>query len=92
MRSSGRSRKRPWWSRWSLEVSHLVPSIVHGIGRTLLFLGYALVFIAIAVPPTLPRIVLGALTVLGLNVALLVAASRLGGAPRHFIRRAPPTG
>ena len=81
MRSNGLSRKSPWWSRWSLEMSQLVPSLFRGVWRTALFLGYALLFIAIAFPLTLARIALGVLAIVLLNLLLLAASSRFDRDP-----------
>jgi hypothetical protein len=57
-------------------MSQLVPSVFCGVWRTALFLGYALLFIAIAFPLTLTRIALGVLAVVLLNMLLLAAGSR----------------
>jgi len=54
----------------------LVPSPLRGAWRTVLFLANALLFIAIAVPPTLPRIVMGAVAVIAVNVLWLGIQTR----------------
>jgi hypothetical protein len=58
-------------------MSELVPSPLRGAWRTILFLANALLFIAIATPPTLPRIVMGAVAVIAVNVLWFGADARL---------------
>ncbi len=68
MRSNVRSPERRWWTRWSLQVSELAPSPLRGAWRTILFLANALLFIAIATPLMLPRVVAGVAAVIAVNV------------------------
>jgi len=77
VRSIDRSPERRWWTRWSLQVSELVPSPLRGAWRTILFLANALLFLAIATPLTLPRVVMGVAAVIAINVLWFGFVARL---------------
>jgi hypothetical protein len=53
------------------------PLALRGLVRTLIFLANALLFIAIASPPTLPRMVLGVAAVVAVNGLWIVVGARL---------------
>jgi hypothetical protein len=77
MRSSGRSGRRPWWTRWPIQVYQLAPSLSHELLGIALFVASTLLFVAVANPFTLPRVALGALVVILTNGLLVVGVSRL---------------
>ena len=58
-------------------MSELVPSPLRGTWRTILFLANALLFIAIATPLRLPRVVAGVAAVIAVNVLWFGVDARL---------------
>jgi hypothetical protein len=58
-------------------MSELVPSPLRGVWRTIVFLANALLFIAIATPLTLPRVVAGVAAVIAVNVLWFSVDARL---------------
>lgn len=77
MASSGRTGRRPWWTRWPIHVYQLAPSIPRELLGIGLFVVYALLFAVIANPFTVPRMAIGVLVVILVNALLVLAADRL---------------